>query len=264
MAVAHEPPPRPLLGTYWEESRRPLAAFLFVVPMIAIYEAGLLALGPGAMRNGVDVWLRCLLQQLGFGQYFLLPVLSCGILLGWHHVRRERWRVPSGVLYGMALESIALAWLLVALAFLEGRLADGWATSLGCAVAAAPPPGGPGPAAGSLLAFFGAGIYEELLFRLVLLPAAMLLLQYFGVASRATRAVMAVLGTSLLFAAVHYRIDISLGSWHLATRFGDAFAWPSFLFRGFAGCFFSVLFLYRGFGIAAGTHAIYDIFVYLL
>ncbi len=34
-----------------------------------------------------------------------------------------------------------------------------------------------------------------------------------------------------------------------------------FVFRFTAGAFFAVLFVYRGFGIAAGTHALYDIFV---
>jgi hypothetical protein len=33
----------------------------------------------------------------------------------------------------------------------------------------------------------------------------------------------------------------------------------SFLFRFLAGICFSLVFIYRGFGIAAGSHALYDI-----
>jgi len=35
------------------------------------------------------------------------------------------------------------------------------------------------------------------------------------------------------------------------------------LFRFMAGVFFSILFIYRGFGIAAGAHAAYDILAML-
>ena len=60
----------------------------------------------------------------------------------------------------------------------------------------------------------------------------------------------AVVITSLLFSAAHY-IGPQGDSWQLY----------SFVFRFLAGGFFAVLFVYRGFGIAAGTHALYDIFV---
>ena len=56
--------------------------------------------------------------------------------------------------------------------------------------------------------------------------------------------------TSVVFSAAHY-----LGP------HGDAFEAFSFWFRFMAGAFFAMLFVHRGFGIAAGTHAMYDIFV---
>ena len=37
--------------------------------------------------------------------------------------------------------------------------------------------------------------------------------------------------------------------------------WFSASFRCLAGIFFATLFVYRGFGIAAGTHALYDVLV---
>ena len=66
-------------GDYWQQSRRPLTSLAFVTPLLIIYEAGVLWLGPQAMRNGADVWLRQLLDLLGFSQYFLLPVLTLGL-----------------------------------------------------------------------------------------------------------------------------------------------------------------------------------------
>ena len=116
---------------------------------------------------------------------------------------------------------------------------------------------------GRVVAFLGAGIYEELLFRLMMLPAVAVLLSFCGM-KRNTSFALAVLTTSLLFAAAHYRLDITLGPIQWATPSGDPFEWMSFVFRLMAGSFFSIVFLYRGFGIAVGAHAMYDILVYFL
>src|SRR5262245_105553 len=95
-------------GDYWQQSRRPLASLAFVAPLLLIYEAGILWLGPQAMRNGADVWLRQFLDLLGFSQYFLLPVLTVSLLVGWHHVTREPWRVSPKVLYAKLTECLVL------------------------------------------------------------------------------------------------------------------------------------------------------------
>ncbi len=102
---------------------------------------------------------------------------------------------------------------------------------------------------GTISGYLGAGIYEELLFRLILLPLGIGLLRWLRLSRRASTLGGIVL-TSLLFAAAHY-----------VGPSGDAFNSFTFLFRFVAGAFFSVLFLYRGFGIAAGAHAGYDVLV---
>ena len=68
--------------------------------------------------------------------------------------------------------------------------------------------------------------------------------------------VVAVLLSSLMFAAAHY-----VGQYGDPVDWADSRFWFGFIFRCVAGVFFSVLFIYRGFGIAAGTHAGYDILV---
>jgi membrane protease YdiL (CAAX protease family) len=74
----------------------------------------------------------------------------------------------------------------------------------------------------------------------------------------------AIIGTSLLFAAAHYRLDFAVGTFAFQTGIGEVFEWHSFVFRTLAGAFFSLVFFYRGFGIAAGAHAMYDILVCVL
>ena len=241
----------PLLLDYWQESRRPLVSLVFISPMLIAYEGGVLWLGPDALRNGADVWLRTLLDMLGFSQYFLLPVLTVGLLLGWHHVARDPWYVPVQVLQGMAGECACYAIVLIAIAYLQGALLSSILPDLSIESTVL---------LGSSLktffaraiGFFGAGIYEEVLFRLMLLTGLVSFFHLLGTPPRRA-AWSAIAISSVLFSLAHY-----IGPQ------GDNFSLYSFLFRFLAGAFFAILFVRRGFGIAAGTHALYDIIVGLI
>ena len=237
---------------YWRQSRRPLTALAFVLPLLVLYEAGVVLLGRQAVRNGADVWLRQVLDLFGFGQYFLLPALTVGLLLAWHHITHERWQLTSSVLAVMFAECAVLGVVLLGLGRLQGMIVQGtldlpravddvsmtmpWVMASRAALA------------GRVLGFVGAGVYEEMLFRLLLLPPVSVCAERLG-ARRGLRIASAVILTSVLFSAAHY-----IGP------HGEAFEAFSFSFRFTAGAFFALLFVYRGFGIAAGTHALYDIF----
>jgi len=240
---------------YWRQSRRPLASLAFVVPLLVLYEGGVLLLGRQAVRNGADVWLRQFFDAVGFSQYFLLPVVTVGLLLAWHHVARDRWQLSAGVLYVMFAECAVLGLVLLGLARVEGVIADGalWGGGESEQVRLALPWVAAGRSAflGRMLAYVGAGVYEEMLFRLLLLPPVAVIARYLG-ARPAVRVAGAVIVTSLVFSAAHY-----------VGPHGEAFEAFTFFFRFTAGAFFAILFVYRGFGIAAGTHALYDIFVSL-
>jgi hypothetical protein len=224
---------------------------VFIAALLATYEVGVIVLGPHAVRNGADAWLRILLDGIGFGQYFLLPILTVCILLAWHHTTHQPWRVHGHVFYGMVAESLLAAILLRLLLVVQGRLMP---MQIEPAVTASPAM----PWMQQLfqnvrigVGYLGAGIYEELLFRLILLGLTILALRALGM-PKWPRLFLAVVTTSLLFSAAHY----------VGGR--EAISWFSFVFRFLAGVFFSLLFLYRGFGIAAGAHAGYDILVGLL
>ena len=99
----------------------------------------------------------------------------------------------------------------------------------------------------------GAGLYEELFFRVLLVGGLFLFLDFIlAIKERHTYIIAAVLG-ALIFSAVHY-IGV----------YGDAFAWPSFTFRFLFGLALNALYLTRGFGIAAWSHAIYDILLTII
>ena len=81
---------------------------------------------------------------------------------------------------------------------------------------------------------------------------------------RARTLLPAVCATSLLFAVAHYQFDVSFAGIRFGLSTGESFQWFSFLFRFLAGAYFSLLFLFRGFGITAGTHALYYVYTLML
>jgi hypothetical protein len=236
---------------YWQLSRMPLTSLVFTLPLVLAYEGGVLVMGRGSPRNGADVWLRHLLDAVGFGQYFLLPLLTLAGLLTWQFLAHDRWRVSLRVMPGMAAECVLWAVVLVGVARLQQSL---WPFQTGLF-----PwewlqvPGGGGvvwhSALARIIGYCGAGLYEEVLFRLLILPIAVWAFERLGCSTLAA-GFWAVLLSSLLFSAAHYIGPL-----------GDAFGLYSFTFRAVAGSFFALLFLLRGFGIAAGTHFFYDVLV---
>ncbi|HTN77744.1 MAG TPA: CPBP family intramembrane glutamic endopeptidase [Pirellulaceae bacterium] len=240
---------------YWPISMRPLVCLLFIAPMLVLYECGVLG-GAGASRNGADVWLRAFLEWIGVGQYFLLPILVCGVLLAWHYLRRDPWTMQRDVLGWMLVESLVLSWLLLLIAQVQGRvfaeLSAAIPQEITVATSSAP------SLFGRMISYLGAGIYEELLFRLMLLPVVIGAVRACGFAPRPS-VIAGVIVVSLIFSAAHYRLDLELGPWHLRTSYGDVWSLYTFTFRFLAGVFFAALFQLRGFGIAAGSHAFYDI-----
>ena len=105
----------------------------------------------------------------------------------------------------------------------------------------------------------GAGIYEELVFRLILICILMVFFQDLIGMNHQNAIVLSVLISAALFSAHHHivLVDGQLGR-------SAPFNWTEFGFRTMAGVYFAGLFAVRGFGITAGTHAFYDIIATLI
>jgi hypothetical protein len=237
-------------SSYWASTRRPFPSLLLVAPLVMAYEAGVLWLGgtrAGSLRTGADTWMRHALSSLGLSDHWLLPLLLFLILLTWQVVSFYNWRFSPGILAGMVVESVVWAVVLLGIS----RLID---FGFSCLEQTRTPllainAVGDEPSISSLIGYMGAGVYEETLFRLILVPIlfrALRLLQ----APQVLASALAVTGSALLFALAHH-----------AGSPGEPFTWFAFVFRWMAGVFFAWVFVLRGFGIAVGTHTMYDILV---
>ncbi|MGA2094337.1 MAG: CPBP family glutamic-type intramembrane protease [Sedimentisphaerales bacterium] len=256
--------------SYLERTSRPVYAIVFLLPFIIFYELGTIfintdVLSQTEIRVVAFVWLQELLRYLGFGGKFLwaMPALVViVILLAYQLVSGKRWWVSFPDIIPMTLECILLAIPLIVLSLFLHSSSVASNSSSQCIPAAAQSAAAT-QTQPSLLADIvtgiGAGIYEELLFRLILICVLLLLFQdVFGLGKN-NSIVLAVLVSAALFGA-HHHIDFLSGR----PNRGDFFDWPKFIFRTMAGVYFAALFAIRGFGITAGTHAFYDIIATLI
>jgi hypothetical protein len=231
--------------SYVRSTRHPWPSLLFVLPLLIAYEAGVAVLGgphPEQLRNGADNWLRVGLTRVGISWVWLPPVVLLVLLGSWAWRRRyDRPNEVLAVLSGMILESVALAIGLWGISRTLGPLLEHFGIDLAI--------GSAEPALGQVITYLGAGIYEEALFRLILFTCLLQLLRWMDLNGFAAVA-LAAGASALLFSAAHH-----------VGPYGQPYSNYLFLFRLIAGIYFAVLFQMRGFGIAVGAHACYNLMV---
>lgn len=238
---------------YWQATRAPRYSLVFVAPLLVLYELLAFALTHDSIegvRNGADVLLKSLFIFLG-GRYglavFGVALIGTGAFLVWRDRRKGGpwvgrwflWMMGESLLYAAifgTVVSVLTTLLLRGPSLLA--LGAGGGVKLGLAT--------------QLMVSLGAGIYEELLFRVIivgLLARGAFVL--FGWGPRAAGVFATIVG-ALIFSAFHYIGPL-----------GDHLELGSFVFRTVAGVLLSALYLLRGFGIAAWTHAMYDVILAL-
>lgn len=239
---------------YYETSRSHTCSLLFALPLLVLYELGaawIARQGGPPLRNGADVLLRSLLAASGVQSTlaFTAALAVGAVAVVAVEQRRSRVRLSAGVFAGMAAESVAYA---LAFGVVVGTATQWLVDGLQARLAADAAGGVAGvPLRQGIVLALGAGIYEELVFRVLVAGGIYAVFRAAGL-SRGMGGTFAAILSALVFSAFHYV---------------GPYAYPlelaSFSFRFLAGLALSTLFLTRGFGIAAWTHALYDVFLLL-
>lgn len=213
---------------------RPLDALIFLLPLILFYEITSLARRDRVIAFEFFQRFLQLFGQVGFWAPGLAVIV---ILLATHAASGDRWVVHWKRVGFMYVESVALALPLLVL---------NWAVPLTA-----------GDEASGILhrlaLGIGAGLYEELVFRLIVISIIVIVAADLLRLDRGGVAVAAVLLSSLAFAAHHHP---PIG--------GEPFRFIPFLFRTGAGVYLAAIFWFRGYGPAAGCHAAYNVVLELL
>ncbi len=239
-----------MASRYYTDSRAPRYSILFAAPLLVAYETlawGLSRPSSPGVRNGADVILKSVFVSVGGAPgivVFEALLLVAGVILVARDWRRHPGPLRASVFPLMALEAIGLAVVIgVLLRYATAAVLHTFALSSPAGL----------DTSTQLMVSLGAGIYEELLFRVIVVGILMFLATRVLKWSPRTAGIVAVIGSALLFSAFHY-----IGA------YGDTLRLSSFVFRFLAGLVFSTLYVLRGFGITAWTHAIYDLLVTLI
>ncbi|GMV15440.1 MAG: CPBP family intramembrane metalloprotease [Polyangiaceae bacterium] len=216
---------------------------VLTLPIFVLYHLGVVFL---PVRNAADVVTSELiaLANNNMVAYAGLTLLIGGVFVGvllvlgrGHALEWERFAflAVEATLYAVAMRFIA-GWVVGKLTLAGAPLGGGFTGAVMSA---------------------GAGLYEEIAFRVILygLGLRVLLLMFPMVDPLRPR----LLGVAwaLIAAAV-------FSGWHYVGAYGDPFELRSFVFRWTCGVVFTVIYRFRGFAPAVWTHTLYDVWVLVL
>ena len=229
------------MNSYWRSTRSPLYSFLFTVPLFLIYEIGIFLTSSDDMfvlRNGADALMRQILATFGIaGLYWVGAIFFIGFIITFILQRKywEETQIHSDYFLLMMMESVAwsvLIYFLMSNVYL--LLMNPTGSMLVQQVTLA----------------VGAGIYEEFLFRVLLIAGISVILGFIFQWSDKTRNWAAMVIAAGIFS-----------SFHFIGEYGDFFSFNIFMVRFLAGIALGTLYFLRGFGITAWSHAVYDLIV---
>ncbi len=227
------------MSDYLKRSRSLSKSFVFVLPLLVFYEIGILLFGPEA-KNTADVIIKKPFEI--FGDNAVLVFNSLIIIISIYSIFyiEKKNRFSCGIFIPMFFESVVYALSLgyVILFFVHGYIPFDITNS--CAQNFMK----------NIIISLGAGVYEEILFRLLLLSLMYLVFVKALKINVIAGSLCSILMCAGIFSIMHY----------VGTA-GETFTMSSFLFRLAAGIVLSAIFVFRGLGIAVYTHAIYDVLV---
>jgi hypothetical protein len=231
--------PRPAVLVYAQESRDVGLSLLLVLPLLLAYEVAML-LVDAPVRNGAEMVVSDLLRQLTpqglvvLRRGLMLLLLVLAVVLVRQHppdVARARWLLAEALVFALLLGP-AVGWLV---------------GGVGLSMPSEAPDAGAAPWLPFLLSI-GAGLWEELVFRLGLLGGIALLgSRVLGWPTAAALAV-ATVASALAFALYHH-----------VGHHGEPLQLSRFVFRAVAGTILGLLFVFRGLAVVVYMHVFYDL-----
>ncbi|MCK5944334.1 MAG: CPBP family intramembrane metalloprotease [Planctomycetes bacterium] len=233
-------PLRPIGYFHW--SREPAVGLFAVLPLWLTYILLRWQLAPHE-RNGAEVLLMQQLSRLGDRAHLVVSVAFALLIAA-----AARWLVKHKVPWSRVAAVIALEGLVYGV--MLGPIASAMTSSANRLLSASVSADDLVP---NLVGSIGAGVFEELVFRLGLMSVLV------WVGMRAVREWSLPRWLAGLFAVV---VSALVFSWfhHLC---GEPYDRGRFLFRTMAGVLLGLLMWGRGYGVCVYTHTVYNLYFYL-
>ncbi len=272
-------------GSYFERTSRPIYAITYLLFFVVVYEIAVFFMSPDLLTRPLDeipglvvsfAWIHNFLTWLGLSSesaWMGAPMAFIIVLIAMQITSRSGYRVRIKDFLPMTLECLGWAIPLIVFGLLLGRIASPAQYSkmnlpqeTQKVVSLAVQEGSDSVSQGSghsltleIVTGIGAGIYEELIFRLILIWLLMIFFKDLLGFSSSMAVLYAILISSFLF-SLHHHFYFLDGHIVRSERLVPII----FAFRMLAGAYLSIIFALRGIGISAATHIYHNIIVALL
>jgi|3_EtaG_2_1085321.scaffolds.fasta_scaffold01248_13 hypothetical protein len=231
--------------TYFSDTKNLLYSFLISLPLFLAYELLILISQPDSsqiVRISVDSWFKSVFSLFGVNAVSITLLIVA--LFGMYILYKEREQlrelrfkyfpamIGESTIYAVLVTLVATYFVSMVFA-ISANVPISTLTGLQ-----------------KFALSLGAGLYEELFFRVILVSVLIWVFQKVFNNKNWAAITAAVILSAFLFSMVHY-----VGS------MGDPFTLSSFAYRFVFGLMLNGIYVWRGFGIAAWTHALYDLMV---
>lgn len=231
--------------SYFFHSKSLANSFLFILPLLILYEFGIAFQGSN-IKNVADVIVKTPLILFGKNSSLIFNLLVIVFLVVSLFSIERKYQLNILLFIPMFIESVIYALFIgLILGFIVYRISFSFVLSIPLSLNLS-------NLWMQLTLSIGAGVYEEIVFRLILISLFCYIFAVFFKIHKPTSTIISILLAAFIFTMMHY-----------VGTFGDNFTYTNFMFRLLAGIVLSVIFIFRGLGIAVYTHAIYNVFLVL-
>ena len=226
-----------MVADYYFKSKSLFYSLIITFPLFIFYEIGIFYMFQANIpfsKNGADVLIEEFINMLGLNGYYVassILFIVFFLILYFQRKNFKTFKISSKYLSLMIMESFLYAVLLVLL-LQNIYLSQGVNMNN----------------LNNFILSIGAGLYEELIFRFFLLFFLSKSFIFIFKMKEFSSLLLSIIASSVLFSLFHYIGQESFNSY-------------SFTLRFIAGIYLSLIYINRGFGIVALTHAFYDLFV---
>ncbi|MBM4064814.1 MAG: CPBP family intramembrane metalloprotease [Planctomycetes bacterium] len=230
------------MKSYYHRSKSLANSFLFILPLLVLYEVGIAMQSPG-IKNTADVVIKVPFALFGRNGSLIFNLFVIVFLLVSAFYVEKKYQFSSMTFILMFVEGAVYALFIgyglgyvVYKALFPLALAKPFFTNIWTGIVFS----------------VGAGVYEEIVFRLLLVSLLYFIFTKLLKIKKPISAIISVLIGALIFTSAHYLGPLK-----------DSFTYASFTFRLLAGLVLSTIFMFRGLGVVVYTHAIYNVLTVL-
>lgn len=226
---------------YFKQTKSPIYSLISILPLFLIYELGITLISSDELpiiRNGADVVIRNLLIKIGITEIYGIAVallVGIGFIYYINKGKLKGTQLKTSFFLTMIFESLIWAVALSILLSQGQLLLEKENTRL---------------VFQQIVLSIGSGLFEEFLFRVILVGGLALLIGLFVKNSYWQKMSIAIFIAASIFSYFHF-----------VGEFASEFTLNIFFFRFLAGIFLGYLYTVRGFGIVAYTHSFYNLLV---